>query len=178
MKTIAVVLTCFNRRAKTVQCLEHLFKQAGIEKQFTLNTYLVDDGSTDGTSEEVSKRFPSVNIIKGNGELYWNGGMHLAWKTAVEKKRHDFYLWLNDDTFIFPDAIQEMLACYALAGEAIICGSTSTEKTKEFSYGGRTMDEKVLIPNGQLQECHIMNGNFVLISDAITKIVGIIDPIF
>jgi GT2 family glycosyltransferase len=178
MKTIAVVLTCFNRKAKTVQCLDHLFRQAGIGKDFLLEVYLVDDGSTDGTSEEVNKRFPDVNIIKGNGELYWNGGMHLAWKTAVERKHHDFYLWLNDDTFVFPDAVQEMLACYDLGGEAIICGSTSTEKTKEFSYGGRTMDEKILIPNGQLQQCQIMNGNFVLISNAITKEVGIIDPIF
>ncbi len=179
MVTIAVILTCFNRKAKTLQCLDHLYKQSGIGTQFKFDVYLVDDGSTDGTAEAVNKAFREVNIIQGNGNLYWNGGMHLAWKTAVAAKHHDFYLWINDDTFIFPNATQEVLECYAAAGqEAIICGSTCTEKTKEFSYGGRTKQDKIILPNGQLQECYIMNGNFVLISDKITKSVGIIDPIF
>lgn len=178
MKTIAVLLTCFNRKAKTLQCLDHLYKQSGLGTQFKLAVYLVDDGSTDGTSEAVRQQFPEVNIIKGDGNLYWNGGMHLAWKTAVETRHHDFYLWLNDDTFIFPDAVQEMLECYALGGEAVICGSTCTQAKKEFSYGGRTKDDKIILPNGQLQECYIMNGNFVLVSDHITQNIGIIDPIF
>jgi GT2 family glycosyltransferase len=178
MINIAVVLTCFNRKAKTLQCLETLYKQTGLGKQFGLDIYLVDDGSTDGTSEAVRNQFKDVIVIKGSGNLYWNGGMHKAWKTAVETKHHDFYLWLNDDTFLFPNATQEMLDCYSLAGEGIICGSTCTEKTREFSYGGRTKNDEVIIPNNQIQECYIMNGNFVLISHRITKDVGIIDPIF
>src|SRR5688572_24473530 len=161
MTTIGVVLTCFNRKAKTLQCLDHLFRQEGMGTHFNLDVYLVDDGSTDGTSEAVSERFKKVNIIKGTGSLYWNGGMHRAWAEAVKAKPHDFYLWLNDDTFLFTNAVNEMLDCYALAGDAVICGSTCTAMTKDFSYGGRTRDEKILVPNGKLQACEIMNGNFV-----------------
>ncbi|MCB0846867.1 MAG: glycosyltransferase, partial [Bacteroidetes bacterium] len=60
---IAVAMTCHNRRPKTVNCLERLYAQEGINENFSLDIFLVDDGSTDGTAQEVEKQFPQVNII-------------------------------------------------------------------------------------------------------------------
>ena len=70
-----------------------------------LDIYLVDDGSNDGTNESVSKLFPMVNIILGDGTLFWNKGMRLAWKTAAEKQDYEFYLWLNDDVLLNNDGL-------------------------------------------------------------------------
>ena len=81
--------------------MKKLINQDKIDK-IDLNVYLVDDGSTDGTSEAVKKNFPQVNIIKGDGTLFWNGGMRVAFSKAMESE-HDYYLWLNDDTILnFP----------------------------------------------------------------------------
>ncbi|WP_333410708.1 hypothetical protein [Microcoleus sp. LAD1_D5] len=44
---IAVLLTCFNRKQKTLACLEALFNQT-LPADTSLTTYLVDDASTDG----------------------------------------------------------------------------------------------------------------------------------
>ena len=44
---IAVILTCFNRKQKTLACLEALFNQT-LPADTSLTTYLVDDASTDG----------------------------------------------------------------------------------------------------------------------------------
>lgn len=89
---IAVLLTCFNRVLKTINCLEALYAQQGLNIRFVVEIFLVDDGSTDGTSEAVSNKFPEVIIIKGNGSLFWNKGMHLAWETASMRQKYDFYL--------------------------------------------------------------------------------------
>ena len=81
---IAVLITCHNRKAKTVACLHALFAN-DLPKDYSLEIFLVDDGSTDGTEQAVRGRYPKVNIIKGDGNLYWNGGMRVAFADAIEQ---------------------------------------------------------------------------------------------
>jgi glycosyltransferase involved in cell wall biosynthesis len=47
---IAVLMTCFNRKEKTLCCIESLFAQ---ENMPTFDLYVCDDASTDGTSEAI-----------------------------------------------------------------------------------------------------------------------------
>lgn len=176
---IAVLIACYNRKEKTLGCLRDLFKQAYIDEKFKITVFLVDDASTDGTPEAISKNFPPVRIIKGTGNLYWNKGMHLAWKKALEEKEFDFYLWLNDDTVLFPDAIFTMMDTFQKCGEdSIICGSTKSELTGNFTYGLRIKKGIELVPNGEIQYGEFMNGNVVLISKSIYEAIGIIDNIY
>lgn len=88
---IAAILTCYNRKEKTFQCLASLFEIIP-----TCKVYLVDDNSTDGTSTLIHQKFPQVYLIQGNGNLFWSRGMYTAWKEAI-KENYDYYLWLNDD---------------------------------------------------------------------------------
>jgi GT2 family glycosyltransferase len=176
---IAVLIACHNRREKTLRCLRDLFNQQHIDEKFNFTVFLVDDASTDGTSEAISKNFPQVRIIRGTGYLYWNKGMHLAWKKALEEKEFDFYLWLNDDSVLFQDAIFTMLETFHKCGEdSIICGSTKSELTGIFTYGLRIKKGIELVPNGEIQFGEFMNGNVVLISKKIYEAIGIIDNIF
>ena len=173
---IAVLITCHNRREKTIRSINALFASV-LPVNTKLCVFLVDDGSTDGTEESVKAQFPLVNVIKGSGELYWNQGMRLAWDTAVKNYEFDFYLWLNDDTFLSKNAIIELLECYNEALEkfknnALITGACqSNANSNEFSYGGRT-DMGIVIPNGKLQSCKYINGNVVLVSKAIYNCLG------
>lgn len=176
MTKIAVLITCHNRREKTLKCLSNLYS-AVLPTGVSLKVYLVDDGSTDGTSEAIKENFSQVKIIKGNGNLYWNQGMRLAWETAAEEYDYNFYLWLNDDTIIDKNSLKELLvsyqAAYKLEGKpAIIVGACKkSEETSEFSYGGRNEDGPV-IPNGKLQNCKYINGNVVLIPREIYNSLG------
>jgi len=72
--TIAVLITCFNRKAKTLESLRLLFAQ-DLPPDVSLQVYLVDDGSTDGTGEAIAQTYPQVTILSGTGSLFWNGGM-------------------------------------------------------------------------------------------------------
>lgn len=176
---IAVLLACHNRRQKTLSCLKYLFASA-LPKNFLIEVFLVDDGSIDGTTLAVMENFPSVNIIKGDGSLFWNQGMRLAWNTAIKKQNYNFYFWLNDDTLLDKHAIVECIDCHIEAlkaddNDAIIVGACrESVSSVKFSYGGRTKQEQPVIPNGNMQLCEFINGNAVLIPNAIYKSVGIL----
>lgn len=178
-KKIAILLTCHNRRDKTIQCLKNLYSQSGIKEDFTIDVFLVDDGSSDGTSEAVRKQFPHVQVIPGNGSLYWNRGMHLAWQEAKKAGDFNYYLWLNDDTDLMPGALTEMLECASLQHDrAIICGAICSGVTHSFTYGGRNADGKEVLPDNDMPVCHVINGNCVLVSREICDKVGILDPVY
>ncbi|MEZ7505859.1 glycosyltransferase family 2 protein [Flavobacterium sp. Arc2] len=176
-QNIAVLLTCHNRKLKTLGCLTS-FYTSNLPQDFILDVFLVDDGSTDGTAEAIKINFPSVKIVYGDGNLYWNRGMHLAWQTAVATKDYDYYLWLNDDTILFENAINIMLnSSQTKKNEAIICGCTQSLENKKITYGGRK-DGVMIEPNGSLQKCDLINGNFLLIPKAVYELNGILDPLF
>ena len=63
MKYWAVLLTVFNRKEKTLQCLSRLFDQLPVE-DLQIDVFLTDDGCTDGTAEAVENLFPSVHLLK------------------------------------------------------------------------------------------------------------------
>ena len=171
--SLAILLTCFNRKAKTLACLESLKAICA-----SGDVYLLDDASTDGTSEAVSRLFPEVTIIKGNGNLYWNRGMHLAWQVASQKK-HDFYLWLNDDVVLFPEALDELFACSQIQNNnAIISGLIESSLDGTVIYGGTDSFRRLIQPNGKLNQISHLNGNVVLVPDAVFTELGNFDPAF
>src|SRR5437016_7331 len=95
-----------NRREITLRCLASLSEQVGLE-DVVMTVFLLDDGSTDGTAQAVSGRFPSVRLLKGDGSLFWAGGMRKAMAVAMAEV-FNLYLWLNDDTCLFPDSIDRL----------------------------------------------------------------------
>ncbi|HEY5138172.1 MAG TPA: glycosyltransferase family 2 protein, partial [Methylococcales bacterium] len=188
MISLAVLLTCFNRCQKTLECLEALSHQS-LSSEVKLHIYLVDDGSTDGTSEAVRKAHPSVHMIQGNGHLFWTGGMRLAFSNASQQ-HHDYYLWLNDDTILYPNALDTLLkTAQALSKDninrAIIVGSTQDPETGKLTYGGLDRVSWLfpcrfdwIEPGEESKSCDTMNGNCVLIPNQIAEIVGELEPIF
>lgn len=170
-------MTVHNRRDTTVECIDRFYKCNHIEN-YEIDFYMMDDGSTDGTSETVAQKFPQIKILHGDGHLYWNRGMYYCWKEAI-KIHHDFYLWLNDDTMLFKNALDILFNNYNKAGEfSIISGCCCDTETKsKVAYGGRNK-HGLITPNGELQNILSMNGNIVLIPNCVIEKIGINDPYF
>jgi GT2 family glycosyltransferase len=137
--TIAVLMTCHNRRDTTLACLESLYCARASNQ---LDVFLVDDASTDGTGAAVRDRYPTVNIISGSGDLYWVGAMRLAYEHATTKQ-HDFTLWLNDDVVLAPTALTTLIATWAQLSRngherSIVVGAVVDPTTRTTSYSGAT----------------------------------------
>ncbi|HBE17625.1 MAG TPA: glycosyltransferase family 2 protein [Cyanobacteria bacterium UBA11149] len=182
---LALLLTCYNRKPKTLACLDALFAQI-LPPEVTFTVYLVDDGCTDGTAEAVGKEYPAVKILQGNGNLFWTGGMALAFREAMAED-YDYYLWINDDTLLYPEAISNLLATsHHLIEEghltSIVVGSTRDPETGTFTYGGLVQHRwwhplrlGKVIPNQTVQRCDTMAGNCVLIPRNVVQVVGNLD---
>ena len=74
MLKVLGLMTCFNRKEKTLRALENLI-QGNPEIEFSF--IVVDDASTDGTAQALNQ-IESMMLISGNGSLFYSGGMRLA----------------------------------------------------------------------------------------------------
>lgn len=183
---LSVLITCHNRKANTLACLLALFENV-LPEGILLQVFLVDDGSTDGTADAVRAAFPSVHVLSGDSNLFWCRGMHKAFETALQADG-DYFLWLNDDTMLRPDALARLLECEAALGKrkpVIVVGSTIDERTGTLTYGGvvrpsmfKPVSFQRVVPGAQPQRCDSMTGNIVLIPSEVARAVGNLDPIF
>lgn len=174
MKSVAALLTVHNRCEKTIACLENLTTQR-LPDGFLLDVYLVNDGCTDGTGQAVKERYPFVNIIQGDGSLFWNRGMWTAWDVASKKKEYDYYLWLNDDTFLLENAIEQLLDLSEEHNDmAIVVGATKASVGNKLTYGGHTRTN-ICPCDGMPKEIYGFNGNIVLVPHAVYAVLGNLD---
>lgn len=195
MINIAVLVTCHNRKDQTLSCFRTLFVALNKyndsheeSEKINIVTYLTDDGCTDGTADAVRQLFDNkeLNVIQGNGNLFWNGGMRSAWHEAL--KRHeewDFYLLLNDDTDILDNAFDELMKTHEYCNEryslnGIYSGITcSKSDNSEMTYGGNVFTNKFLAktvrlkPTGEPQMCDLTNANILLVSKSVVDNIGI-----
>lgn len=188
MKRIAVLMTCFNRKNKTLRCLSALqesWEKAG--RCLSVSIFLTDDGCTDGTAEAIRQQHFAlpIQILPGTGSLYWNGGMINSWKAAIAKGDFDGYLWLNDDTFALPDFWEDLVAadeeCLKVYGKhGIYVGSTKDQETGTFTYGGfnyvsqlSLLDQFIIPDNKTLQPCQAAHGNITYVSQEVVEKMGI-----
>lgn len=196
---IAVIITCFNRKNKTIACLTQLFAACDsyntchTEVPIKLSIYLTDDGCTDGTADAVRNicEGQDLHIIQGNGQCYWAGGMRLAWKEALKRQDlWDFYLLLNDDTMVLDNVFDQLFAAhnYALANynipgiySGLTCDINNAEK---ITYGGdqfnkgRFADSQQVSATSIPQKVDRTNANILLVTKNIVEKFGIFDEGF
>lgn len=181
---IAVALTCHNRVKVTAKCLDALaaIRQRPALSGISLRAYVCDDGSSDSTSAAVL-RHDWCHLIKGDGSLFWTGGMMASLAEAIKWKPH-WLLLLNDDVVLGRDSIERALTCAVEQGLAVVVGQT-LGKDGRCSYGGFIWENKVA--SFSLRRTEIVanplpvdtfNGNFVLMPTHCYLAVGGLDGSF
>ena len=187
---IVTLTTCHNRRDCTLAALSDLHCQE-LPEGISLHHVIVDDGSIDGTTEAIRLQFPDVEIVKGNGNCYWAGGMRLGWESTVRNRAFDYLLVYNDDVRFFTSAIKELLETRGPLqntdnGPHVIVGSFKSSDGKVTTYGGRLRSSwwhplkfaLIVEPNGAIQKADTLNMNGALISAAALPTVGFLSDYF
>ncbi len=192
MKHVLGILTVYNRIEKTRQCLDSLQNNDGITWHFVIT----DDGSTDGTGEYFASR-EDVTVVKGDGSLFYSGGMRKAIERAksflfekTEEKyvapidrNYDYVLLLNNDVVFEENTISRMIS--ELQDKRALLAGNVCDTDGNFSYGAKQKTsswmphyEKVMPKDTFDEEADLANGNCLLIpADLFMKLPNI-DPVY
>jgi GT2 family glycosyltransferase len=180
MSNITVILTCFNRKEKTLSCIRSIAdKNPSLELQFIV----VDDRSSDGTIEALRQLPYRIEIIEGTGNLYWCGGMRVGLQRYFEWDNGSDCLLVNDDVVFYNNAIENMAMLKYQLKDAVIVGATQNY-LGEFTYGLRKHRDNHSIylspikPNNVYLEGDTMNANCILLPYEVIKKIGNLDPIY
>ncbi|HTH51944.1 MAG TPA: glycosyltransferase family 2 protein, partial [Pyrinomonadaceae bacterium] len=116
---VAIVIPVFNRRDITLQCLQSLRRidRSGLD----VRIFIVDDGSTDGTSEAIAQRFPDVTIIPGDGTLHYAAGTNMGIAAGLGWGP-DFIVTMNDDSVFHQQFLQRLLETSRANPRSIVGG--------------------------------------------------------
>lgn len=114
---IALVIPVHNRRETTLRALRSLrrINTDGLEVKIVV----VDDGSTDGTSEAISVEFPEVELLCGDGTLHYAAGTNRGISAALEWGS-DYLVTMNDDAIFHEDFLVRLVATARSSGRTII----------------------------------------------------------
>lgn len=162
-----VLLTCFNRSEKTLNCINQLCK---IFSQKDI--FVIDDASTDGTYELINSKFPEVQLFKSKGNLYWAGGMRYGYEKIKSLEFDHLYL-VNDDICLkknWYSSIKNDLSSIANKTEDFILSGCFEDRKGNLSYGGvkkssilHPLRFKQVAPNGSIQNVDTINMNFTVV---------------
>ena len=95
--TLSIFLVCYNAVRYLADCLN------AVRERVTLpyEVILLDNGSTDHTSDVIRQCYPWVNLLRSEENVGFIRGNNIAAKHA----RGEYYLLLNSDTILLTDLV-------------------------------------------------------------------------
>jgi len=142
-----IVIPVYNRWRYTRACLDSLRQQTNP----AFRTVVVDDGSTDETAAALAQDYPEVEVVTGDGNLFWTAGVNLGIRRALEHGATQL-MTLNNDVVAAPDFVAQMLAAAATHPHAVLGALEFDATTGEAIYGGERLDFRTNTRHDLLEE--------------------------
>lgn len=106
---VAIIIVNYNTPDLTKDCLSSLFKikTSGFDHQIIV----VDNGSIEQFSLPKKWGKKPVEIIRTQANIGFTGGNNLGISHAVKEYDPDYFLFLNSDTAVKPDFLEQLFQC-------------------------------------------------------------------
>jgi GT2 family glycosyltransferase len=147
---------------------------------------LVEDACTDGTVEQCTADFPGVEILHGDGDLWWSGAINMGTKHALERGA-EVIMWINDDVRVEPETIKHLVATIERNGpRSIACARIKLTDSSAPEWRGEPppwhpefrMNQTGELPqHGDVPIEHPPGGQGVIIPAQCFRDVGLIDAL-
>ena len=100
---LSVIIATYNARELLANCLRSIAQNPPRE---SYEIIVVDDASVDGTSEMLRAQFPHALLLRNEVNRHYAFSNNRAFECA----RGEYFLLLNNDTIVLPDALDRMIA--------------------------------------------------------------------
>lgn len=132
---VHVVIGVHNNVKYTLECLAAFAEQTYQPITITV----VDDGSTDGTTEKIHEQFPAATVLRGDGNLWWTGAMRAGTEHVMTSaKPGDYILSMNNDVIFDPDYVAGLVKVSRQRGGALVGSHGIVRGSNKISVqGGR-----------------------------------------
>lgn len=104
---LSIIIVNYNVSKLLHQCLNSIYKTVR-ETEFEI--FVVDNNSLDDSVEMIKRKFPSIKLIENKN----NVGFPRANNQAIKLAKGEYILFINPDTIVMPNAIEEMVNCLDL----------------------------------------------------------------
>ena len=101
--SVRAVVVTWNGAHLLPDCLDSLLAQTVADD---LEVLVVDNASTDGTTELLAERYPTVRVLRAPRNLGFAGGVALGTRDFAG----DWFVLLNNDATFAPDAVARLVA--------------------------------------------------------------------
>lgn len=118
LPAISVVVPTYNNLSLLLECLDSVHKLA--YPRDLLDVIVVDNASTDRTTETVTTRYPSVRVI----QLDTNTGFAPACDLGAEEAAGDYVAFLNNDAVVSPDWLTALLEALQAGEDGTVCAAS------------------------------------------------------
>ena len=167
---VSIIIVNYNGKELLQKCLDSLLKV----NYNNFEIILVDNNSTDGTVELVTKNYPSLIIIK----LDSNKGFAEPNNVAAKISKGKYLLFLNNDTVVTPNFISEMVKVMETDKKIAVCQSLLLKPDGSVDSSGDFIDHLGVVYNSktkidEIREVSSARGASMLVrSDIFEKLDG------
>ncbi len=134
---VYILIPIHNNIAQTRKCLSCIRTQT----YTNCEVVIVDDGSTDNSSQIIKHEYPDTTILQGDGNLWWAGALFLGIERILkEAGDKDFLLILNNDVTFDEKYIETLINCSKDSQNAIIGSLCIESETGKIADSGPIID--------------------------------------
>jgi GT2 family glycosyltransferase len=158
---LSVIISSYNTRELLADCLRSIYRAAPSEPYEII---VIDDASTDGTSELVRAEFPDVRLLRNEVNRHYA----VSNNRGMEQARGEYLLLLNSDTIVQPQALDRMIAFLRMHPQAgaVGCRLLNEDGTIQWSvkslpnagaalFGARSFLSR-MFPNNRFSRKHLL----------------------
>lgn len=167
---VYIIIPVYNRKKTTLECLSHLEKCGDMQRYHVV---IVDDGSNDGTQEAIFNSYPEVEILEGNGDLWWTGAMAKGMEYAYQQGAK-YFIWLNDDCLPAINTLEEMVKFMRLNPNTLVAPSCYSENSnlRQIQHNGFYGRQSCAANPGEIIQADGMSGWCVGIPSVVYEKIG------
>ena len=112
---VAVVIPVHGGLPLTLQCLDSLRECDPLP----VMVVVADDGSPDGTGAYLAEHYPDVQVVGGDGNLWWSGAINAGCDYALKAGARTLVLLNNDNVTLSRNLLTELVRLVGERGGCI-----------------------------------------------------------